>query len=634
MSKKTYLIGWSIISFMMLNLSVINGQSIHAIDGYGNNPVHPEWGAVGDVQPRLGPVDFEDGISIPKTSSRPNPRLVSNLIFAQKENLSNSRQLSDFTWAFGQFVDHDIVRNDVGSEVMDNIVIPEDDDFFAPGSTMYMYRSQPIESSGTSVDNPLQYANKITAYLDLSNIYGSDEKRANWLRTFKDGKLKVSEGNLLPWNTVSGEFNDDIDPDAPWMADDTHTLSRFYVSGDVRANENPLLLAYHTLFVREHNRLCDEVKKKHPGWNDKRIYDEARKWNIAYYQRIIYYEWLPFMGVELPEYNSFKEEINPQIWNEFSTAAFRMGHTLVNDIIIRMDNDGQEISGGSVSLKDAFFNPYLIEFAGGIDPYFTGMATQVQQAFDLKVVDAVRNFLFGAPGEGGLDLAAININRGRDRGIADYNSLRWALGLPPVDSFDDITQDIEIQNQLKLLYGDVNNIDAWVGMLAEDHLPGTIFGKVVSTMMIRQFQSLREGDRFYFENVDFTDEEKQRIIQTNMRDIIMRNTDISLMQENVFMAMPHENIEPGPELIPFPLEAAIFPNPVLDKIQIKVYASRDEDMTVSVIDYMGRMVSKTMHQLKKGNNIVVIAAQTCPRGYYNVVLDTDHRRNVLKMVKK
>ena len=640
MSKYLYYLTYRHL-FVLLTLSLLSvdmqSQSTRSIDGFGNNEANPHWGAVGDMQPRFSPADYADGISQPKLGAefgRENPRVISNLLFAQEEGIASDLLLSDYTWVFGQFVDHDIILTEGSHELLENIVVPEDDEFFQSGSIIRMTRSEAAPGTGLSLDNPRQHRNNITAFLDLSQVYGSDEYRADWLRSKVDGKLKTSAGDMLPWNTTTGEFNSNVDPDAPFMADDTHSLFKMFVAGDVRANENPLLIAFHTLFVREHNRLCDVIKEKHPGWNDQRLYNAARNKLIAYYQWIIYSEWLPALGVELPTYNGYQPNVNPQIFNEFSTAAFRMGHTLINSTILRMDNNGEETKEGNLTLRDAFFNPYVMEFAGGVDAYFKGMATQVQQEFDCKVIDDVRNFLFGFPGGGGLDLAAININRGRERGIADYNTIRTSLGLPMISSFEELTGNSEDAELMESVYGSIDNVDAWVGMLAEPHVEGSLFGNLVTTMMERQFQALREGDRFYFENMEFSQEEMEDITAVSMRDILMRNTSISIMQDNVFKAIPHEEIEGGPELVPFPLDAAIYPNPVIGSLQMKIYGSRDETLTVSVVDYMGRMVSKTQHHIYEGNNTVLIELEDCPRGYYNVVLDTEFRRNVLKMIKR
>lgn len=615
--------------------TVSNSQSDRPIDGFGNNIDNPTWGATFDEQPRWSPVDYVDGISIPKLGvlNRPQPRVISNTLFAQDDQIASDLALSDFTWVFGQFVDHDIILSENSNELLENIEIPSDDEHFIPGSIIRMFRSEAAE--GTGITTPRQHVNNITAFLDLSNVYGSDEYRATWLRTLEDGKLKTGTGNMLPWNTMDGNFNGSLDPNAPHMADDTRTLIKMYVAGDVRANENPLLIAFHTLFVREHNRLCEIEKEKHPGWNDERLYQQARKKLIAYYQKIVFEDWLPALGINLTPYSGYNVEVEPRIANEFSTAAFRMGHTLINSSIIRMDNEGEEIKSGHISLRDAFFNPLVVEYAGGIDPYFKGMATQVQQEFDCKVIDDVRNFLFGVPGQGGLDLAAININRGRERGISDYNSIRDSLGMPRLSSFLQLTGNAEEAAIMEDLYeGNINNVDPWVGMLAEPHIEGGLFGNLVTTIIRKQFQFLREGDRFYYENMDFDESELNEIESITMRRLLMRNTNISLMQEDVFRAMPHDNIISGPELIPFPLEAVIYPNPVIDDLNIKVYGTKDEQLTVSVINYMGQTVTTNTYHIYKGSNVLNIDLESSPRGFYNVILETENRMNVLKMIKR
>ncbi|MDF1698936.1 MAG: peroxidase family protein, partial [Saprospiraceae bacterium] len=309
MSKYVYYLTYKhlVVLFVLCAISIDStGQADRSIDGFGNNKENPEWGAVGHVQPRFSLADYADGISIPKLDSeygRENPRVISNMLFAQENTISSELALSDYTWVFGQFVDHDIILSENGLEVLENIVVPGDDNFFTPGAIIRMTRSEVAEGTGESIENPRQHVNKITAYLDLSQVYGSDEYRADWLRSKIDGKLKVSKGNMLPWNTIDGEFNSNVDQGSPFMADDTHTLIKMYVAGDIRANENPLLIAFHTLFVREHNRICDQEKEIHPGWNDDRLYQAARKKLIAYYQNIIFNEWLPALGVELPAYN-------------------------------------------------------------------------------------------------------------------------------------------------------------------------------------------------------------------------------------------------------------------------------------------------------------------------------------------
>lgn len=613
-------------------------QAIRPIDGFGNNQDNPMLGATGDLQDRLSPSFYLDGIGEPvstSNSSRPNPREVSNKLFSQEGLVSDPLSLSDFTWVFGQFIDHDITLVENGNEPMLDIVVPADDPVFAVGSVIPMMRNAVAEGTGTTTDNPRQFENSITAFVDGSAIYGSDDEVADWLRSHVDGKLKVSPGNLLPWNTVDLSYNSAIDHEAPEMENNSGMVQKYFVAGDIRANENPLLIAMHTLFVREHNRQCDIEKQIHPGWNDERLYQAARKTVIAELQNIVYYEWMPAIGLTIPQYTGYKTTVTPRIFNEFSAAAFRMGHTLINSNIIRIDDRGQELGGGHIELKDAFFNPLVVALAGGIDPYLKGMATQVQQDFDCKVVDDVRNFLFGAPGQGGLDLAAININRGRDRGLPGYNGIRRQLGLPPFSTFEELTNSAEDAAIMKEVYTDIDNLDPWVGMLAESRDNNdALFGKVVSLILERQFQMLRDGDRFYFENDQFDEEKLEQIRNVTMRDIIMNNSDITLMQDEVFRAMPHEQIEEGPSLIAFPLDAVIYPNPIGDVLNIKVYADVESDADVTIMDYLGNTILTYHAHLYEGSNYVSIPLADCPRGYYNVMLENGRQFKILKMIKE
>ena len=517
------------------------------IDGTYNNLQNPEWGSANEnlrlLTPQMG---YADGIAAPGGTDRPNPREISNQIFSQNNIVSDPLNLSDFTWVFGQFIDHDLSFTPDGDEQA-NIRVPRGDDIFDPrhqgNAVIAMHRNLFDEATGTGVDNPRRHPNVITAYLDGSAVYGSEEEMADWLRSHKDGKMKVSAGNMLPFNTMNGEYDGEIDPNAPHMENPVGLSRKHFVAGDVRANENPLLLAFHTLFVREHNRICDELKEAHPDWGDEELYQHARKIVGGIIQSIVYNEWLPTMGVELPPYEGYDPTVHAQMFNTFTAAAFRMGHTLLNGNLQRVMNNGEDHPEGALRLRRAFFNPFVVMEDGGLDPFLKGMGEQIQQSFDNHVVDDVRNFLFGPPGSPGLDLAAININRGRERGLPDFNSVREALGLPRYQIVQQINSNVLVALRLSSLYGDLDNIDPWVGMLAEEKEEGELFGETVKTFMAFQFALLRDGDRFFYENDPvLTDAEKAEIRETTLHDVIMRNTDIQLIQSNVFKAMPHEQI--------------------------------------------------------------------------------------------
>ncbi len=157
----------------------------------------------------------------------------------------------------------------------------------------------------------------------------------------------------------------------------------------------------------------------------------------------------------------------------------------------------------------------------------------------------MRNFLFGPPGAGGFDLASLNIQRGRDHGLPDYNQARIDLGLAPVTSFADITSDLELQAALEATYGNVDDIDAWVGGLAEDHLPGASVGELVYTVLTDQFTRMRDGDRFWYQNV-YSGEALDKLESISLSDVIMRNTGIEHIRDNVFQL--DENYAPIADL--------------------------------------------------------------------------------------
>ncbi|MEM1122227.1 MAG: peroxidase family protein [Bacteroidota bacterium] len=518
-----------------------HAQEVRTYDGSNNNLANPKWGATFTELVRIAPAAYADKIAAPAGAQRQNPRKISNALFSQPTGIPDQMGLSDFVWAFGQFIDHDITLTESGRDEPAMIEVNFPDQQFNPDGTrnvmIPMFRNKVMEGTGTSEDNPREHFNEITAWLDGSAVYGSDAFRATWLRSLQDGKLKVSSGNLLPFDTQTGELNAPADPDAPHMGDDVGLSERLFVAGDPRANENVILASYHTLFVREHNRICDELILQHPEWEDEQLYQHARKIVGGIIQRITFDEWLPVMGIDLAPYAGYNPEANPSIINGFSAAAFRLGHTLLSGDILVMDEEGNERLEGAMRLRDVFFNPISLIDNGGIDPFFRGMGAQMQQRFDAKIVDDIRSFLFGAPGAGGLDLAAININRGRERGIADFNSYRAALGLEKYTNFRQICEEVDALEALQSNYSSVDDIDAWVGMLAEEPNEGNLFGETVSAFMKLQFELIRDGDRFYYEiDPTLSEAEKTAIRSTTMRDVLMRNTNIHIMQDNVFKA--------------------------------------------------------------------------------------------------
>jgi hypothetical protein len=323
----------------------------------------------------------------------------------------------------------------------------------------------------------------------------------------------VSEGNLLP-------FNDE------GLANAGGDSADLFLAGDVRANEQVALTAVHTLFVREHNRLADEIAERDPRLPGDEIYERARQIVAAQIQVITYEEFLPtLLGAgALGPYNGYDPNVAANISNLFSGAVFRLGHSMLSGTLLRLDANGNEIADGHLPLRNAFFAPSRIIDEGGIEPLLRGLALQTCQQIDVQVVDDVRNFLFGPPGAGGFDLAALNMQRGRDHGLPDYNTVRVAMGLQPKSSFAEVTSDTIVQEQLGSVYGSVDEIDVWLGGLAEDPVNGGLVGELVFTVVKLQFERLRDGDRFWYERLP--DDLLRDVADTRLADIIRRNTNI------------------------------------------------------------------------------------------------------------
>jgi len=514
-------------------IDAINTAAFYSYDGTGNNVANPTWGAAGTALMRLAPSEYADGVAAPAGANRPSPRVLSNALSAQSDDEINNRNLTDFVYVWGQFLDHDITLSPSGTESLP-ITIPTGDASFDPAGTgtktMSFKRTIVASGTGTSTANPREQVNTVTAYIDGSQVYGSDEGRAKALRTMSGGQLKTSAGNLMPFNT-GGLSN----------ANDSHMLpdTKLFLAGDVRANENPDLASLQTVFMREHNRVAAEQQSAHPTWTDEQLYQAARQMVIAELQAITVNEFLPALlgNNSLRRYSGYKSSVNATISNEFSTTAYRFGHSLLDGELGRLNNDGTQ-AAPPISLARAFFNTSVFDaalpnHAGDIDPFLKAAASGNAQEVDIRLVDEVRNFLFGAPGQGGLDLASLNIQRGRDHGLADYNQTRVSVGLPRVTSFAQITSDTTVQEQLKQAYGSVDEIDLWVGALAEDHQPGSSVGPLTQRMLVEQFTRLRDGDRLWFQNI-FGGQQLDKLEGTRLSEVIKRNTSLTSLQPNVF----------------------------------------------------------------------------------------------------
>jgi len=382
------------------------------------------------------------------------------------------------------------------------------------------------ETTSRDTRNPATntIVNTVAGYLDLSQLYASTATVAASLRN-ADGTLQTSDnGQALP------------------VVNDT------FVTGDPRVMENPELTAITILFMREHNFWVGTLKAQHPDWTADQLYNMAKAITTAEYQNIIYQEYLPLLlGPALGPYRGYDPTVNAQVSQEFSTAAFRMGHSQISDTQEGLDANGNVVF--TESLAQAFFNTPEIDESNGIDPLLRSLGADFAQATDVYVVSALRNLLF-APLVGGevdeIDLIAIDIQRERDVGVATLNKTRVALGFSPYNSFAQLTPDPVLQSNLKAVYGTIDNVDLFMGGLAEPHAGGAIVGPTFQAIIADQFEALRAGDRFFWLNQGFDPQTAAMISHTTLATIMKRNTQTPNLQANVFIqaAFPPTHVKP------------------------------------------------------------------------------------------
>jgi hypothetical protein len=403
-------------------------------------------------------------------------------------------------YAWGQFIDHDInlIKSDGINKI--SIQIPNGDPSISGSISLTRTKVDPL--TGLAINN-------VTGWIDGSMVYGSDAVTAASLRN-AEGYMLTSAGNNLP--IANGAF----------------------LAGDIRAQENPDLTALQTLFVREHNRQVDLLKAAHPEWSGDQLYSQARAIVGAEIAHITYGEFLPSLlgRGAIGRYEGYDPTVNTSMNEEFAGAAFRFGHSIVSANLQRLAENGSAV-GPDLSLKDAFFQT-TSDFAanGGASGFLRKLASDVSNELDVFIVDDLRNFL-NVPGAS-MDLAAINIQRGRDLGLGSLNQTRVALGLKAYTSFAEITSDASIAASLQAAYGSVDNLDLWIGGLAEKHGQGAMVGETFQIIIANQFEALRDGDRLWYENQGFDRRTLDQINDTKLSDLILLNTDVKHIQDDVF----------------------------------------------------------------------------------------------------
>lgn len=522
-------------------------------DGACNNLANPRWGMAGTCMRRLLTPAYNDGVSSPRLAKSgqqlPNARLISSLVHPDRR--LPSPHFSHMLMQLGQFIDHDLALAPLEADPAEiknlgnpnnpidccrpdrwvlpecySIAVPEGDTFFGPlGQTcLNLPRSAPCSCQL----GPREQQDSLTSYLDGSHIYGSSEEDTNRLRQFQSGLLRAQslEGEeLLPQSFYPVEDR----------CSNLETGEICFRGGDERVNEHPALTSMHTVWLRHHNRVARRLQQLNSHWDDNRLFHETRRILNAQWQHIVYTEWLPpILGPEamvryqlVPTGRSrYAPDVDATILNEFAAAAFRLGHTLIDGVFQRIDIEGQR---SPFELQDFYFFPFYL-YHGDMDNIIRGLLRHPGQHYDSFITEGVTHHLYRLRNDSyGLDLIALNLQRGREHGLRPYvDYLQYCTGYQAT-TFEHLLQytPAHIVQLYSTLYDDVTDIDLFTGGITENNVQGGLVGPTFACILGQQFRRLKFGDRFYYEHEgqagSFAPEQLQEIRKTTLAHILCDN---------------------------------------------------------------------------------------------------------------
>uniref|UniRef100_A0A3B4V8H1 Eosinophil peroxidase n=1 Tax=Seriola dumerili TaxID=41447 RepID=A0A3B4V8H1_SERDU len=385
-------------------------------------------------------------------------------------------------------------------------------------SCMPFFRSAPSCHAAVLPHQHREQLNAITSFVDASMVYGSSTGLASALRNRSSplGSMALNSQHSdqeLSYMPFLPRQQAHLDPCGPRNSTtsgasdrSTHrenTTSCF--QADSRANEHLGMIALHTLFLREHNRLVSELHLLNPHWSPDVLYQEARKIMGAVHQILTWEHYLPrvlgdiAMSLLMPPYEGYNPEVDPSIANVFAAAAFRFAHVTVQPMVTRL---GPGYTTNSqhppLPLHHSLFASWRV-VEEGIDPVLRGLLLSPAklQTPGQMMVEELTERLFQAQGGMPLDLGALNLQRGRDHGLP-YGSWRRFCGLSVPNSTTELAEilgNFTLAHKFQLLYGTPHNIDVWVGAISEPALAGGRVGPLLACLLARQFRALRDGDR-------------------------------------------------------------------------------------------------------------------------------------------
>lgn len=332
----------------------------------------------------------------------------------------------------------------------------------------------------TDPSNPLR--NTSTHDIDLSQLYGQTPRTTRALRSFLGGKLKSQwigdEEHPPSYRGPDGvpkpEFRalrmSDAQ-DSKDAADDRLPAERrlhHFALGIHRGNLHYGMAMLNTLFLREHNRLCDVLARANPGWRDDRLFDAARAVLTVMLIKIVIED---YIGHISPYHFRFflqpglgaTERWYRQNWMSIEFNVLYRWHAMVpNEVVV----GGRRRSTAEV-LWDV--GPVLERPLGAL---FEEASAQPAAALEARNTPSSL-----------LDAEVAAVEIGRRASLASYNDYRRMCGFSPVRSFDQVSGRTDVQDALQALYRRVDDIEFYAGIVAEDRAPGSPLPSLMGVMV-------------------------------------------------------------------------------------------------------------------------------------------------------
>ncbi|KAL1876874.1 hypothetical protein VTK73DRAFT_9104 [Phialemonium thermophilum] len=465
---------------------------------------------------------YADGISKPREG--PNPRAVSNAFFKRHKALYYEH--TPFLLGYVEFLIHDVTWSQDSTTEFIDVPMPPDETGFSLNTTLRVWRTAAVPGTGTSPQNPRENVNMATTWMDLSSLYGSTEDVGRRLRSFHGGKLLVQnwrargaarKAPYLPFNTMSvpTRTRPGVDP------------AQLFAGGDPRTNEDWIMLAVHTVFLREHNRLCDVLAARHSefAFDDERLYQTVRLLMSAKmqlignaYQMAYWSDAMPWPRDDgFPLFRAIHGknvlDINPANtypWPLVTRAGKPMTISAEMAVVYRFHEfiipsfpivDKANTTLWQQNLFDTGFDAKGFLDAG-LENILRGVLSTTIPNFKSGVDESFRTAgkYRGEP----FDVATWSIVHEREQGLPTFNNYFRAYAaedphvpVPIRNTFENFSSDPATVANLRRLYATPDDVDLVVGVqLDEEYFPGTTIPKSAAIISLISLFGTGNSDRF------------------------------------------------------------------------------------------------------------------------------------------